>query len=114
VERTICSQIKASTEATTFRDDRDIAVGEPIPTMIRREVRTADELLVLLTPASLNRIWVGMGIGMAFMLDKPIVPIWYNVPVSSFSFLANHRGFLLDDFGDYLDALRERARRKRT
>src|SRR3954468_14390804 len=68
--RTICEKIEDEAGATTFRDDRDIAGGQPIATVIRRQIRAADELVVLLTPSSLTRIWVGMEIGMAFMLGK--------------------------------------------
>jgi hypothetical protein len=108
----MCDQIDAIPGAVSFRDDRDIAGGQPIPAVIRREIRAADELLVLLTPSSLTRIWVGMEIGMAFLLNKPIVPIWYNVPVTSLAFLANIRGYMLADFPAYLDGLRAKARRK--
>jgi TIR domain len=114
VARTICEQIDAVPGASSFRDDRDIGGGEPIPSVIRNEIRAADELLVLLTPSSQTRIWVGMEIGMAFLLNKPIVPIWYNVPVTSFSFLATYRGHLLNDFPEYLEALRARVRRSRS
>jgi hypothetical protein len=98
VARTICEQIDAVPGASSFRDDRDIGGGEPIPSVIRNEIRAADELLV----------------GMAFLLNKPIVPIWYNVPVTSFSFLATYRGHLLNDFPEYLEALRARVRRSRS
>ena len=58
----ICEKIE-ETGATTFRDDRDIAGGDDIPDRIRKEIIGSQELLVLLTPESVNRPWVLLEVG---------------------------------------------------
>ena len=65
---TFCEKIEA-TGATTFRDDRDINGGDDIPDTIRKAIAQADEMVVLLTPASVNRPWVLMEIGAAWQKE---------------------------------------------
>jgi hypothetical protein len=113
VARTFCEKIDAVPGVVTFRDDRDIRGGDHIPEVIWDEVRAADELLVLLTPTAVTRIWVGMEIGMAYACGKRIVPIWYNIPTSAVSLFANIRGYPIEGFADYLSDLRARAGRKK-
>src|SRR5436305_12276350 len=55
--RTICDKIQG-TGATTFRDDRDTNGGDDIPGEIRRQLNLSKEIVVLLTPESINRQWV--------------------------------------------------------
>jgi hypothetical protein len=50
----ICEKLEA-VGATTFRDDRDINGGDDIPDRIRTEIRRSQELVVLLTPHSVDR-----------------------------------------------------------
>src|SRR5882724_13103493 len=81
---TICEKIEA-TGASTFRDDRDIDGGDDIPERIRAEIKRSRELVVLLTPNSVNRPWVLFEVGAAWGLGKAIriVPILYHVEVDS-------------------------------
>lgn len=72
--RTICEKIEQA-GATTFRDDRDIDGGDDIPERLREEIERSAELLVLLTPISVNRRWVLLDIGAAWKVEKWIVPI---------------------------------------
>jgi hypothetical protein len=113
VARTICEQIEAIPGLEAFRDDRDIGGGNHIPKVIWAEIRADDELLVLLTPTAITRIWVGMEIGMAYARGKLIVPIWYNTSVTAVSLFANVRGYQLESFADYLTDLQGRARRRK-
>ncbi|MBC7783530.1 MAG: toll/interleukin-1 receptor domain-containing protein [Burkholderiales bacterium] len=62
----ICEKLEAS-GISTFRDDRDLAGGDDIPDEIRRAILNSDELLVLLTPDSVDRRWVLMEIGAAWL-----------------------------------------------
>ncbi len=66
---------------TSFRDDRDIRGGDDIPDEIQNEIRRCDELLVLLTPQSIGRVWVMLEIGMALARKRRIVPLLYHISV---------------------------------
>jgi hypothetical protein len=53
----ICEKLE-SVGVTTFRDDRDINGGDDIPEEIRDAINDCNELLVVLTPESVDRPWV--------------------------------------------------------
>lgn len=61
---TICNLLEAC-GATTFRDDRDIDGGDDIPDRIRAEIKKSHELVLLLTPHSIDRPWVLLEVGAA-------------------------------------------------
>jgi TIR domain len=61
IAKIVCEKIEA-TGATSFRDDRDIAGGDDIPEEIRRQIRQSKEMVVLLTPASVEPQWVTLGL----------------------------------------------------
>src|SRR5690242_775397 len=69
--------------ATTFRDDRDNDCGDDIPERIRMEIKRSRELVVLLTPESVNRPWVLLEVGAAWGWSKAIhiTPILCHVDV---------------------------------
>ena len=79
--KVLCEKIE-KTGAKTFRDDRDIDGGDDIPEKIRREIIHSKELLVLLTPESIKRIWVQLEIGAAWGRGKRIIAVLCHVPVS--------------------------------
>jgi hypothetical protein len=58
--KAVCEKIEAA-GAATFRDDRDIRGGDDIPEEIRRQIKLSKEIVVLLTPESINRQWVTLG-----------------------------------------------------
>lgn len=62
---TLCEKIEAL-GAKTFRDDRDIAGGEDIPDAIREAIDRSDEMLILLTPKSVQSPWVLVEVGAAW------------------------------------------------
>ncbi len=62
IATTFCEKIDA-TGATSFRDDRDINGGDNIPQAIRTEIQGSRELVVLLTPDSIERPWVLLEVG---------------------------------------------------
>lgn len=63
--KTLCEKIEA-VGAATFRDDRDIQGGDDIPDEIRRQLKTSQEVVVLLTPNSIDSRWVILEIGAAW------------------------------------------------
>ena len=70
--------------ADTFLDSRDIAAGDKFKERIQQEIPKCDELLALFTPWSRRRAWVRHEIGMADILKKRIVCIFYKVTVEDF------------------------------
>ncbi|MFO0175566.1 MAG: toll/interleukin-1 receptor domain-containing protein [Planctomyces sp.] len=79
-----CEKIDA-TGATSFRDDRDINGGDTIPDSIRTAIQVSRELVVLLTPDSIERPWVLLEVGAAWgrRKDYRIVPVLCHVTFDS-------------------------------
>jgi hypothetical protein len=111
IAKRICDAIE-QTGAATFRDDRDIEGGDSIPDKIRTQLLQASELLVLMTPNSVNRPWVLLEIG-AFWGRKGnsrIVPVLYLVDVSNIpEHIASIKAVHLNDLDAYLDGLQNRV-----
>jgi len=76
----LCEKLEEA-GATTFRDDRDIDGGDDIPERIRAEIKRSRELVVLLTPHSVNRPWILIEVGAAWGWSKAvrITPILCHV-----------------------------------
>ncbi len=70
--------------ATTFLDRRDIDVGDKFKERIHVEIPQSDELVAIFTPWSRKRGWVRHEIGMADMLKKRIVCVFYRVTAADF------------------------------
>jgi len=70
--------------AAAFLDRRDIAAGDNFKQRIHEEIPRCDELLALFTPWSRRRAWVRHEIGMADILRKRIVCVFYKVTVADF------------------------------
>lgn len=112
--KTICERIDA-TGATTFRDDRDIKGGDKIPDEIRRAIIQADELIVLLTPESVDRAWVLLEIGAAWgrKQNVRIVAVLCHVDYDRIpAMIENRKVISINDFDRYLDELQSRMRRR--
>jgi hypothetical protein len=115
IARVICEKIE-SLGIKTFRDDRDIAGGDSIPDTIRTEIKNSNDVLVLLTPQSISRQWVMVEVGAAWGSSKRrrLIPIMYHVPFSEIpAIIQMTKGYLLNDFDQYLDDLRLRLARER-
>lgn len=111
IARVLCEKIEA-VGVTTFRDDRDIEGGNAIPIAIRQAIRDADEVVVLLTPESIQRQWVLIEIAMASMAEKRIIPLLNHVDAKQIpDIIRDARGFQLNDLDDYLADLAKRIRR---
>jgi hypothetical protein len=93
IAKTLCEKLE-EIGATTFRDDRDINGGDDIPEEIRLQIKRSRELVVLLTPKSINRQWVTLEIGAAWGWSKNlrIVVVLYHVDVDPISTAEVSRG----------------------
>ena len=112
IAKVICDRIE-ETGATTFRDDRDIAGGDDIPEEIRRQIKQSKEMVVLLTPQSVNRVWVTLELGAAWGWSKliRIILVMYHVPVDPIpDMFKNKKAISLNDFDQYVTELENRVR----
>jgi hypothetical protein len=111
--KTLCEKIEEC-GAGTFRDDRDIQGGDDIPEAIRKSIVRANELLVLLTPESVDRPWVLFEAGAAWGRRKVsrIVAVLCHVTIDTIpKLIASKKAVPLNDFDAYLKELRERVSR---
>ncbi len=100
-----------------FRDDRDIAGGDDIPEEIRRHIIRANELLILLTPESVDRPWVLFEAGAAWGRRKnaKIIAIWCHVEVDTIpDLIKSKKAWSINSFDEYLQELRRRVEKNRT
>lgn len=112
IATTFCEKIDAI-GASTFRDDRDIDGGDDIPETIRSQIKKSRELVVLLTPESVDRPWVILEIGAAWGWRKNyrIVPILCHVTVDAIpDIIKGKKAFHLNEFDQYLNELRQRMK----
>ncbi|GIW79435.1 MAG: hypothetical protein KatS3mg105_1242 [Gemmatales bacterium] len=106
-----CEKIEA-VGASTFRDDRDLNGGDDIPEQIRLQIKQSQELVVLLTPDSVDRPWVLLEVGAAWgsRKDFRIVPVLYHVTVDAIpDIIKGKKAYLLNDFDEYLRELEKRV-----
>lgn len=93
----------------TFLDEKDIEFGGSIPERIRQEIRDCGELLVLLSEYSVDRPWVLIEIGAAWVLEKRIVAVMDKLsPDQMPDVIAPYRAVDLNDVQAYVDELVER------
>jgi TIR domain len=107
----ICESIDSIKGASTFRDDRDIHGGDDIPEAIRRQIKQSKEILVLLTPESLNRPWVTLEIGAAWGKSKQmrITIVLCHVQIDTIpAMLKNKKTITLNELDQYLKELGDR------
>jgi len=112
IARTICEKIDAI-GASTFRDDRDIDGGDDIPERIAAALRSSQEVIVILTPESVNRPWVLLEVGAAWgnRTRKRITPILCHVEFDLIpDMLKSKKGIHINQFDDYLAELASRIK----
>jgi hypothetical protein len=78
VARQIERRIREDAGAETFIDAFDIAKGDDFEERIFNEMARTSELVVLLTPRSVDRNWVWVEIGAARAKGCRIVPVLYG------------------------------------
>ncbi len=101
--------------ADTFLDVADVAAGDDFEDRIVDELAKSNELVVLLTPAALERPYVWMEIGAAWSQRKRIVGILYGLTARDLSSREYGPALLkrinlidINSFDRYLDELSER------
>jgi hypothetical protein len=111
--RMICEKVEA-TGASTFRDDRDIDGGDDIPERIRAEIKRSREIVVLLTPHSVNRPWVLVEVGAAWCHSKSmrILPILCHVEADSIpDMIKSRKATPLNDCDELFAEIASRVRK---
>ncbi len=111
--KTVCEKIEAGAGASTFRDDRDIHGGDDIPEEIRRQIKQSKEIVVLLTPESIDRQWVTLEVGAAWGWSQRmrIVILMCHVSVDPIpDMMKNKKAISLNEFDHYLSELASRVR----
>jgi hypothetical protein len=99
-----------------FLDVYDIHVGDDFRQIILTQIRACDEVLVLLTPTSIERAWVPAELGIAIDRDKRIVGIRYGVTLEELherglvSLIGDAYIIPLDDVEQYVKAVTVRAK----
>lgn len=81
----IASQIASRLQdsgAMTFLDNNDLSKGDDFKQVIRVEVGRSDELVALFTPWSIQRNWVWVEIGAAWVNQKRVVIVLYQVTLN--------------------------------
>jgi len=113
IATTFCEKIDA-TGATSFRDDRDINGGDSIPESIRTQIQVSRELVVLLTPDSIERPWVLLEVGAAWgrRKDYRIVPVLCHVSFDAIpDIIEGKKAFHINEFDKYLAELKRRVKK---
>lgn len=88
-------------EIDTFLDEKDIEYGGSIPEEIRQQIRDCGELVVLLSEYSVDRPWVLIEIGAAWVLEKRIVAVMDKLsPDQMPDVIAPFRGVDLNEIQD--------------
>src|SRR5687768_14778046 len=59
----------------TFLDEKDIETGQSIDSSIRKHLKTCDDFLIIISPASIKSEWVLIELGGALALEKKVIPI---------------------------------------
>lgn len=113
VARAICEKLDAL-GATTFRDDRDIKGGDDIPEEIRSEIKRSKELVVILTPVSVNRPWVLLEVGVAWGWSRNtrITAILYHVTADTIpDIIKSKKAIALNDFDTFAGEVAARIKK---
>jgi TIR domain len=104
-----------SSGASVFVDAGRIEYGDDFREVIFKELSRCDELLVLLTPSSLQRPWVIAEIGAILVRGKRVVAIRYGPTESELqnlgvlSPLGTKSLLRMDDFDEYVKQLTRRV-----
>ncbi len=107
----LCEKIEQA-GAETFRDDRDINGGDDIPDEIRRQIVRSNEMVVLMTPESVDRPWVLLEVGAAWGRRQKarIVVVLCHVQVDTIpDILGSKKAVPINELDNYLKELRRRV-----
>jgi hypothetical protein len=112
IATTLCEKIQVA-GAASFRDDRDIDGGDDIPDKIRLEIKRSQEIVVLLTPHSVDRPWVLLEVGAAWGWRRSvrITPIMCHVDVDSIpEIIKSKKAININECDAFFSAIRDRVR----
>lgn len=112
IATTLCALFEA-TGASTFRDDREIDGGDDIPDRIREEIKRSKEMVVLLSPYSVNRPWVLFETGAAWGQRRTfrITAVMCHVTADSIpELIKSKKAIDLNHVQDFLSELSLRVR----
>jgi len=113
IAKVFCEKMEA-VGAETFRDDRDINGGDDIPEQIRRQIIHSNEMVVLLTPESVDRPWVLLEIGAAWGKRQKarIIAVMCHVEVDRIpDIIGSKKAVPVNFFDEYVEELRQRVER---
>jgi hypothetical protein len=95
----------------TFLDEKDIFGGDSIPELIRNNIQSCNELIVLLSNYSIDRPWVLIEIGAAWGNNKRVVPIIDKITLEEVpDAIKQVKVIDLNDFDKYLNELISRVK----
>ena len=98
-------------DVRTFLDEKDITGGESIPESIRKNIQECSEFLVLLSRYSIDRPWVLIEIGAAWVLGKRIIAIIDKItPEEMPGIITPYKAIDLNNFNEYLEQLFNRIK----
>lgn len=111
IAKAICAELKKR-GVGSFRDDRDIAGGDDIPETLVREIVKSKELVVVLTPNSIQRPWVMLEVGAAWGRRRRIIAILCHVNTDPIpAIIKSKKAYALNDLDQYLSEVAGRAKK---
>jgi hypothetical protein len=114
IARQIDFGVRRNRGVATFLDEKDLQGGDAISETVRAELRRCDELVVLLSSASLTSDWVKAEMGAAWGLRKRIVVLLDKLQVRDIpQVFTDYKAFDLNDAERYFQEVRSRAARTR-
>ena len=94
---------------TTFLDEKDIKSGASIDDSIRQNLKSCEDFLIILSPASVKSEWVLLELGGAMALQKNIVPILLYVGSNEIPNAISLRlARDINDIGQYYSEIQEK------
>ena len=98
---------------TTFLDEKDIKTGESIDVKVQEHLSDCNDLLILISPASLNSHWVLIELGGAIALKKNIIPIFLYVGANEIPHPINKiLGRDINEIERYYEEVKQKSRGK--
>ncbi len=99
--------------AETHYDAFDFEIGRDIGAEVKQGIRNSDELLILLSPASIESDWVRHEAGIADAYDLPITVVLLHVTLEDRPApLAQLRAIEINDLQKYMDSLNRKTEHK--
>ena len=99
--------------AKVFPVEKSTTPGEYIETSIKRGLRDADEVIVILTNNSINSPGLMSELGAAYSLGKRVIPVALGVDANELPHIINQKECIKwPDLPTYISSLEKRAKGK--